>query len=334
MLYALKRVLKVRKVYSLMRIEDLSNEFLKYHMSDNMDYWIPSNEEDFDYAFRKLAAKLVPIISRPLIVKNKVYSYISSVDGDKRRPIYSLITSEDPSTNPYSGCNTIILGRRVLGSECTGYVLAPQFPKKGIINYIKKSLKNQDMSCLPKDHPDYNNPKGNIKFLEGTQWWIIPASMTSVINDIARISDLTDEIFTYSNARKLHLLYADGIYPREILSLNELEISKALLETTHYDRGLCFLRRIHFFQYIVHLLSDYLNMSPTQVIENYNTESGRQLYATERAKHNELIEEYEKIREEELRDWYESQNVDKKDPYGIDSEMDYIRNNGGDWIYD
>ena len=94
-----------------------------------------------------------------------------------------------------------------------------------------------------------------------------------------------------------------------------------------------FLINNFFLQYFVHILSEKIRNDAASVINKFMTEAGRAKYQQEEHWKDEVLKQDEEYREEMAREAAEREN-DRFYQQDLRNELDYIRNNGGDWIDD
>ena len=347
-LKALIKVLKIKYIFSLMREEDISDDILDFHKSSYITYWEPSTEQKFNSAFKVIARKIFHIISSP------VYDNEGNFKGYrgeaqymiKNRPIYTLITQKEPkSNNPFwSDSNILILRRR---SYYFDHIIEPQMPLGGIIGYIKACLKNQDVTKVSEYSRFYKSTTGTLSYMENVFMLEIPSSFDNLTteNNEVFFNIVSPQLKNKHGfpqdpklENKLRFLIQENATPPELLVLNEITLSDFI---SNYEKENGFtlysdikrLQKFLFNHFIVHLLSRELNIPFTEVIQLYLTPHGREKYNLEDDEYKEECKRDEEYREEYARcqaDKAKWQDYEKE----LQDELNYIRNNGGDWIDD
>lgn len=350
MLCALKKVLKVRYVFSLMREADLSDDILAFHRSQEITHWEPSTEEKYNSAFKVIARKLFAIISSPVYDKDGNFIGYNGEARSivKNRPLYTLICHSEPTSviTPLTDSNIMILRRRYFSDF--KYIIPTQMPIEGIINYLKVCLKNQDVSKVCEHSRFFNSNQGTLSMMENISFLTIPSSFDKVIetNNVI-LSNIENPQFKNEHGfdkdpeleYNLRLMMQKNITSPELLILNEIRLAdyisskeksnEILFDSFNINR----LQNSLLQQYWIHILSRELGISLQETITNFMTSEGRNKYNDEQEVYEEECREYEEYMEEcaqeqAERSQWKSYEKDLRD------ELDYIRNNGGDWTDD
>lgn len=352
MLCALKKVLKIQYVFSLMREEDLSDEIHALHKTPEITHWEPSTEEKFDKAFKVIARKLFSIISSPVFDKDGNFQgYNGQAHSiEKNRPLYTIITHEEPTENitRFTDSNIMILRRRTF--DLFRHIIPPQLPIGGIIGYLKVCLKNQDISKVCENSRFFKSTQGTLSMMDNVSIITLPSSFDKVVETNNSIcSNIENPHFRTEHGfsrnpeleYQLGFLMKKGLTPPEFLILNEIKLAD-YISTSQKQRDFKFqsmssnikdLQDSLLHQYCIHLLSRELGITSKEVITKFLTSEGRNKYNNEQSIFEDAYRQDEEYRKECARFEYEKSqwNSYEKD---LNDELDYIRNNGGDWIDD
>lgn len=326
MLENLVKVLKVRKIYSLMRQSDLTDEMLQYHKSGKINLWSESTLERYDIAFKDVAKKVFPIVSYPWFNDGKLMGYMSKANAIPHRPILSLAKSEEPSLNYCVTCNILILRKRGFQYGAAAEVCPMQTPQGGIFRYVKKCLENQDVSSISSDSP-IQKRKSTVDFLDSTIWITIRPDLEYISKTTEAIT--SGEYFHFDKGIEASMQYkpVKGQIPRELLILDELSLANYAIKAKDQEKSkINSLGTYYFHQYLLQLLCDKCKMTESEVVRNFMTEEGRTQYEEEE---NKMI-----LIEKGYEDEYKARQQDSYSDSSYADELNYIRENGGEWIYD
>lgn len=347
-LKAIIKVLKIKYIFSLMREEDISEDIINFHKSSYITYWEPSTEQRFNSAFKVIARKIFHIISSPVYDnEGKVKGYRGEANYMiKNRPIYTLITQKEPtSNNPFwSDSNILILRRR---SYYFDHIIEPQMPIGGIIGYIKACLKNQDMSEISEYSRFYKSTTGTLSHMEDISMLEIPSSFdklatenNEIFSNIVNPQLKNKHGFTQEPKLEYNLrfLIQENATPPELLVLDEITLSDFISKYEKENRFTLYsdikrLQNFLFNHYLAHLLSRELNIPFNNFIKSYLTPPGREKYNLEEEEYEEECRREEEYEEECAR--YQAEKAEWQDyEKELKDELNDIRNNGGDWIDD
>lgn len=328
----MKKVLKVNYVFSLMRVEDLNEDLLYLHKTEFVNKWEPSTLENFNYAYKVVARQIVSIISHPVYKDGVLLGYSGEANRIyKNRPIYTLITKD--KHYPIDS-NILILRRR---SHYQSIVICPQSPPGAIISYVRKCLQNQDINNVSEKSRFFKSQKGTVALLENVSTITIPSSFDDVrtYNNEMLSYDYNPSNIDYWDREDLKIqhdiffLLQKNITPPEYLILNENKIAD-------YQKGEQIryastrLNNFLFSSYLIFLLSRELCVIPEKIIKQYMTIDGRKKYLDEESQVEQECKKEEDEAMREAKSEYEERCYEDE----LKSEIDYIRNNGGDWIDD
>ncbi|MCM1139154.1 MAG: hypothetical protein NC453_11350 [Muribaculum sp.] len=322
----LVKVLKVRKIYSLMRQSDLTDEMLIYHKSEKIDLWSESTSDRYDVAFKDVAKKVFPIVSYPWYNEGKLMGYMSKAHAIPHRPILSLAKSEDPSPNYCVTCNILILQKRGYQFGAAAEVCPMQTPQGGIFRYVKKCLEKQDVSSISPDSP-LEKRKSTVGFLDSTIWITIRPAFEYISKTTESI--INGEYFHFDKGVETSMKYkpVNGQIPRELLILDELSLANYAIKAKDQEKSkINSLGTYYFHQYILQLLCDRCKMTVSEVVQNFMTKEGRTRYEEEENKMMLIEKGYE--------DDYKARQQDSYSDSSYKDELNYIRRNGGDCIDD
>lgn len=336
MLRHIASALKVRKVFSMMRVEDLTEDLLNLHNSSFVNFWSPSTEDKYEVAFKEVARKIFPIISYPWFMDGKLMGYMSKGGTSiKNRPIYSLAMCEEPSCEFGVTVNIMVLRRRSFNINCLRHIIPEQSPQGAIFRYVTTCLKNQDLSKISADSP-MKRQASTTDFLDNVLWTTIPSSLDDLFEKAKTISsgEYKERRNFGENGNICLLPIADGLTHREILAFNEMRVFDYIQTLGNRCSYMAlFLINNFFLQYFVHILSEKIRNDAASVINKFMTEAGRAKYQQEEHWKDEVLKQDEEYREEMAREAAEREN-DRFYQQDLRNELDYIRNNGGDWIDD
>lgn len=328
----MKKVLKVNYVFSLMRVEDLNEDLLYLHKTEFVNKWEPSTLENFNYAYKVVARQIVSIISHPVYKDGVLSGYSGEANRIyKNRPIYTLITKD--KHYPIDA-NILILRRR---SHYQSIVICPQSPPEAIISYVRKCLQNQDINNVSEKSRFFKSQNGTVALLENVSTITIPSSFDNVktYNNEMLSYDYNPSNIDYWDREDLKIqhdiffLLQKNITPPEYLILNENKIADYLKgEQVRYASTR--LNNFLFSSYLIFLLSRELCVIPEKIIKQYMTIDGRKKYLNEES---QVEQEWKKEEDEAMRE-AKSEYEERCYEDELKSEIDYIRNNGGDWIDD
>lgn len=324
-----------------MQPKDISDGLKKLHKSSFIDYWEPSYDKMYDTAFKTIADKITHHISRPVYHKKKLWTYLGAGSAIKNRPIYTFAIEEPQSIN-----NVLILRRRYF---LNSNILKPQTPPGGIVKRIKENLKKQDVSKVDKCSTYYKSKNGTLSAINNVFFITLDSTFDDIIkfnksfksyygqrteNDIEEWKEFY-EIKRLEEA--LQLKFQGNLTNPELLILNELKLSEYIDKLPYpypLSDNIKTLKNFLFRSYIIHLFCRNYNLIPEEFIKNFMTKSGRKKFLDEE---NQWEVEYqqEKEREEMEALWYGRCMQDAIDERKeIESELKYLSENGGDWIFD
>jgi hypothetical protein len=330
MLIAMKKVLKVNYVFSLMRVEDLNDDLLYLHKTEFVTKWEPSTLENFNNAFKVVARQIVSIISHPVYKDGILLGYSGEANiVYKNRPIYTLVTKDKHYPKD---SNILILRRR---SYYQSIVICPQSPSGAIISYVRKCLQNQDVNNVSEKSRFFKSKNGTVALLENVSTITIPSSFDKVrtYNNEMVSYDYNPFNRDYWDREDLKIQYdisfllKKNITPPEYLILNENKIAD-YLKGKQISSASTRLNKFLFSSYLIFLLSRELCVIPEKIIEQYMTIDGRKKYLNEES---QVEQEWKKEEEEAMRK-ARSEYEERCYEDNLKSEIDYIRNNGGDWM--